>query len=338
MSNNDKSSGTRRQAIANALASLALEGRHPSPELLAKLDAYATGSADMDTLVEEVIQRHLRRDQLLLPLIREGALPAGTTLTCPLPGVQAEVTADGLLVQGGLFTDPTAAMGSVTGTPPPDDAGWEFWKLEDHERGFTKPLEHVRVAHANRHKADHTRTSDSHPLRINTLGVPGLPGEIGMTFCPGKKSDSIYGGRWDRDLEKDLAAIRAWGAAAVVTLMEEHEFGLLGIPDFPEVMTRQPFAWHLLRIRDSDVPAEDFEERWPIVRDELIRLLSQGHRILIHCRGGLGRTGLVTARLLVETGMPAEEAIQRVRAARPGAIETWGQRAHVIGLPSPKPR
>ena len=45
-----------------------------------------------------------------------------------------------------------------------------------------------------------------------------------------------------------------------------------------------------------------------------------GGKVLIHCRGGLGRAGLVAALLLVEEGVSPPEAIRRVRAARPGAI------------------
>jgi ADP-ribosyl-[dinitrogen reductase] hydrolase len=38
----------------------------------------------------------------------------------------------------------------------------------------------------------------------------------------------------------------------------------------------------------------------------------------------------VAARLLVELGEPADEAIRRVRLARPGAIENAGQERHVL--------
>ncbi|MCC2638233.1 MAG: phosphatase [Moraxellaceae bacterium] len=333
MSHDEDSPHRRQAAVAHALASLALEGRRAPPELRGRLEAYAAGEVAADTLVEEVLQRHQRKDPFLMPLIQEGALPVGTLLTCPVAGVTGHVTADGLSVEGEVFTDPTTAMGRVTGNTPPADAGWEFWKLDDPERGFTKPLEHVRVVHASQPAAATPRTSDSHPLRIHPLAVPGLVGEIGLTFCPGKKSDSLYGGRWERDLDKDLAVIRQWGTTAVVTVMERHEFGLLGVPEFPEVMAREPLQWHLLRIRDSDVPAPDFEDAWPAVSTELQSRLRRGERIVIHCRGGLGRTGLVAARLLIELGVPAKDAVQRIRDCRPGAIETWEQRMYLLDLP-----
>jgi protein-tyrosine phosphatase len=63
--------------------------------------------------------------------------------------------------------------------------------------------------------------------------------------------------------------------------------------------------------------------------EELRRILREGGRIVLHCRGGLGRTGLVAARLLIEFGMAPQEAIRRVRAARPGAIQTREQEDYV---------
>jgi len=57
--------------------------------------------------------------------------------------------------------------------------------------------------------------------------------------------------------------------------------------------------------------------------------VTAGGRVLVHCRGGLGRAGTVAACLLVEFGVRPEEAIQRVRIARPNAIETSAQERHV---------
>jgi len=54
-----------------------------------------------------------------------------------------------------------------------------------------------------------------------------------------------------------------------------------------------------------------------------------GATVAVHCRAGLGRSGLVAACLLVHLGASAETAISCVRAARPGAIETPEQEAFV---------
>jgi protein-tyrosine phosphatase len=48
--------------------------------------------------------------------------------------------------------------------------------------------------------------------------------------------------------------------------------------------------------------------------------------ILVHCRGGYGRTGtMLAAHLIKHRGMSANEAIDFVRVRRPGAVEVKGQ-------------
>ena len=67
----------------------------------------------------------------------------------------------------------------------------------------------------------------------------------------------------------------------------------------------------------------------PVGRTSASRALRDGGRVLLHCRAGLGRTGMIAARLLVELGTPPDAAIVSVRAARTGAIETRAQERHV---------
>jgi ADP-ribosyl-[dinitrogen reductase] hydrolase len=89
-------------------------------------------------------------------------------------------------------------------------------------------------------------------------------------------------------------------------------------------------AWYHLPIRDGDVPDAHFEQAWHRQGPELRQRLTAGERILIHCRAGLGRTGLVAVRLLIELGEEPRTALDRVRAARPGAVETPAQKCYVL--------
>lgn len=50
-------------------------------------------------------------------------------------------------------------------------------------------------------------------------------------------------------------------------------------------------------------------------------------RIAVHCHAGLGRTGLTIACFLVACGEAASaaQAVEMVRAARPGSLQTQAQ-------------
>ncbi|QKG65798.1 protein phosphatase [Pseudomonas sp. B14-6] len=49
--------------------------------------------------------------------------------------------------------------------------------------------------------------------------------------------------------------------------------------------------------------------------------LTEGKTIAIHCKGGSGRTGLVAAQRLIESGVPFSDAIRDVQSLRPRAIQ-----------------
>ena len=174
------------------------------------------------------------------------------------------------------------------------------------------------------------RTSQTDPLEIASLPVG--EGAIGVTFCPGKKGPSSYGTRWDRDLGMDLETIKSWRAAVMVTLIEDHEFRLLGVEDMSKAVPAAGLEWFWWPIRDVDVPDERFESAWAKEGAALCERIVVGERVVVHCRGGLGRAGMVAARMLVECGVSPVEAIKRVRAERPGAIETAEQEGWVRGL------
>jgi protein-tyrosine phosphatase len=102
--------------------------------------------------------------------------------------------------------------------------------------------------------------------------------------------------------------------------------------DLAEQLGHVGIDWSHAPIRDFDAPDAAFERLWRDLAPGLHALLAGGRRLLLHCRYGVGRSGTIAARLLVESGTAPAEAIRLVRAAQPGAIETAGQEAFVSGL------
>ena len=157
---------------------------------------------------------------------------------------------------------------------------------------------------------------------IDFVETPG-GGAIGMVPCPGAPAHD------QSALRRDLETIRAWGASALVTLITARERTPRGPAEIGELAGSLCLEWHRLPIDDMHSPDRSLEERWRESGPALRRRLRSGERIVVHCRGGLGRTGTIAGRLLVELGIDAAVAVQRVRAARPGTIETSFQELHV---------
>lgn len=174
------------------------------------------------------------------------------------------------------------------------------------------------------------RTSATHPIQIAEVQPGSGLGKIGLTFCPGKVQPGAMSGAWHRDLGTDLDAIATWGAASVVTLVEDHELEALKVPDLGAEVVARHMAWHHLPIPDVSTPGENFENDWSVAGQVLRAQLRSGFNILVHCKGGLGRAGTIAARLLIELGTKPVDAVASVRAARPGVIETDAQLDYVM--------
>ena len=167
--------------------------------------------------------------------------------------------------------------------------------------------------------------SDNAPLRIDFLPVhvTGLPGRIGMTIAPGKRIDGIHG-NWDRDLGQDLTRIReVYGMDVLVCLLEDHELDLLQIAELPELAARMGLEVMRHPIRDGGVPAD--EGRLHETVTKILKAAASGRSVMVHCRGGLGRAGLIAGCCLVALGKTADEAMAMVRASRRHTIENRTQ-------------
>lgn len=172
---------------------------------------------------------------------------------------------------------------------------------------------------------------------IDHVRAPG-GGRIGLTACPGLRlRPATDGESTERRLTRDLDALAHWRAEALVTLLGRGEMELLGVADLAERLQARAIAWFHLPIIDGSPPGSAFETDWPAAAATLHAILDRDGRVAVHCRAGLGRSGCVAARLLIERGMDNREAVRAVRAARPFAIETGEQWTWVQRLTSGRP-
>jgi hypothetical protein len=94
------------------------------------------------------------------------------------------------------------------------------------------------------------RTSESDPIRVDCLDLPDMPGRIGLTFAPGKRSP----GRWERDLDADLdRLVQHFGVTHLVSLIEDYELDASGIPELYRAAAQRDITVERFPIPDVSV-------------------------------------------------------------------------------------
>ncbi len=170
------------------------------------------------------------------------------------------------------------------------------------------------------------------PNVIDTIESPDFLGRIGMVACPGIRIGGGQNQRVAKNLKSDLEALLDWGATGVVSLVEEHELSIVGVEDLPEKLQSAKIWWRHMPIMDMYIPEEDFEKNWIKEGKRIRGLLRRGENIILHCYAGLGRTGLIAAKILVDFGMDPEDAISMVRKANKRRIQTKEQAQYIRSL------
>lgn len=140
-------------------------------------------------------------------------------------------------------------------------------------------------------------------------------GRLGISPLPGR-----YG-----KFDEDLTQLLCWKPALVMSMTEDTEMTACGAGNVGQRLKDAGILWHHLPIRDFGAPEAHIRALWPNASAQAIQALNAGGNVLIHCRGGCGRSGMAALRLMVEMGEPAISALNRLRAARPCAVETEAQ-------------
>lgn len=173
------------------------------------------------------------------------------------------------------------------------------------------------------------RTSDTHPLRVDFIDQQtlALPGRLGMTICPGVQDP----GRWDRDLAPDLYRLKQhYGADTLVTLLEHEELERYGVPSLLQHAREAGLEVIHFPIVDVGAPRKAQSGEYAALVESIVDHLREDKTVVVHCRGGLDRTGTVAASAIAALGGDADEAIRLVREVRsPRAVETPEQEEYV---------
>lgn len=155
----------------------------------------------------------------------------------------------------------------------------------------------------------------TNPLIIAAVDTKPGWGRLLISCCPGRTD-------LEHILSEDIEALQRAGASAVLTLTEMDELEELEVPGLGAAVRAAGMDWYHLPIVDYGAPDANWEIGWYEVGRAIRDRVRAGRDVHMHCRAGCGRSGMVAARLMVELGIcAADDAIRRVRFARPCAIE-----------------
>ena len=157
-------------------------------------------------------------------------------------------------------------------------------------------------------------------MRLTIAELAMGRGVLGISPCPGRAG--FY--------EADLIAVRHWQPSMVVTFITYEELDRVG-PRLGFDLEGADIAWAHLPTADYDTPGEGWDNISIAVHSEL----EDGHKVLLHCMGGCGRSGTAALRLMIEAGEAPDPALNRLRQVRPCAVETpeqflWASQASKI--------
>ena len=120
-----------------------------------------------------------------------------------------------------------------------------------------------------------------------------------------------------------ISEIATLGFHQVASLLELAEANALGLAEEGELVTAQSMKFVSFAIPDMGLPAcsEDFTRLAQLLFTEI----NSGTNTLIHCRGGIGRSGLLAAAVLLQCGKDVQTAFAQVSLMRDRQVPETAQ-------------
>ena len=138
------------------------------------------------------------------------------------------------------------------------------------------------------------------------------------------------GGDW---LQDEVAAWASLGIHTVVSLLQPFEAAELDIADCATLCQQRGIVHRSFPVIDRGVP--DAVEAFLALITELTDTVKRGKAVAVHCRAGIGRSGLTTAAVLLRLGIPWPDVFPTISRARGLAVPDtpmqtqWLQQIHL---------
>ncbi|MBK7407306.1 MAG: dual specificity protein phosphatase family protein [Saprospirales bacterium] len=164
-------------------------------------------------------------------------------------------------------------------------------------------------------------TKPIHPKVFWIQEPETAPGQLGMMPRP-------QGG--DK-LEADIKGLKDQGLNILVCLVEAREQKTLDLTAEARICAQYGIKFYHFPIPDFGVPNDNAE--FVAFIHLLSGKLDEGRKVVVHCHGGIGRSSLAVAGVLVDRGVPVAEVFEKIRRHRAHRVpETREQAEWFAGL------
>lgn len=136
------------------------------------------------------------------------------------------------------------------------------------------------------------------------------------------------GGNW---LEDEILELKHDGVDILVCLLTEAEIKELSLSAEAHLCQEHGIQYISFPILDYGLP--DSPTALHRLTQGLVEAIESGKSVAIHCRAGIGRSSTVAASILCAIGTTAENAFDKIQAARGAPVpDTQAQRQFIIDM------
>jgi protein-tyrosine phosphatase len=139
-------------------------------------------------------------------------------------------------------------------------------------------------------------------LAAHFLVADNLPGKLTIMPCPSGDQ-----------LAADMAGFAVAGIDRIVSMLAPDEIVMLGLAQEPVLARQNGITFEDHAIVDFGLPDR---RAFQTLVSGIVEELRAGRHVAVHCRAGIGRSGMVVGAVLIALGASAQGAIDRVSTAR----------------------
>ena len=114
-------------------------------------------------------------------------------------------------------------------------------------------------------------------------------------------------------LEDDVKHLNNIGINTLVSLLEPKEAADLKLENEQSICIQNSITFLTFPIQDRNLPSTNSFDR---LIKQVVNKLKEGESVAIHCRAGIGRSGVVVSCALTHFGYSAQQAIKLTSTAR----------------------